>query len=92
MNLGRTTVKAHIRHRNGKVIHVKAHKRKTVGSKAKGRSGKKFQKLSKKITKEYIKKGFSKKKAEYIGKATAGKIFWQKFGKRKGSKILKRER
>ncbi|MHA1408486.1 MAG: hypothetical protein ACTSSG_14060 [Candidatus Heimdallarchaeaceae archaeon] len=83
--MGRTTVKAHIRHRNGKVIHVKAHKRKTVGSKAKGRSGKKFQKLSKKITKEYIKRGFSKKKAEYIGK-------WQKFGKRKGSKILKRER
>jgi hypothetical protein len=36
--------------------------------------GKAFNKLSKKVEKEYKKKGFSTKKAEYIGKATAAKI------------------
>ena len=36
--------------------------------------GKKFDKLEKKIEKEYKKKGFSSKKAKSIGFATAGKI------------------
>ena len=36
--------------------------------------GKKFDKLEKKIEKEYKKKGFSAKKAKSIGFATAGKI------------------
>ena len=33
-----------------------------------------FKKLEKKIDTEYQKKGYSKKKADYIAKATAGKI------------------
>ena len=36
--------------------------------------GKKFNKLEKKIEKEYKKKGYSKKRAKKIGYATAGKI------------------
>ena len=35
---------------------------------------KKFDKLERKIEKEYIKKGYSKKRARKIGYATAGKI------------------
>ena len=35
---------------------------------------KKFHRLEKKIEKEYIKKGYGKKKAKKIGFATAGKI------------------
>ena len=35
---------------------------------------KKFDKLEKKIEKEYIKKGYGKKRAKKIGFATAGKI------------------
>lgn len=37
--------------------------------------GKKFNRLERKIEKEYEHMGRSKKDAEYIGKATAGKIF-----------------
>jgi len=90
--MGRTWVKPHYIRRYGKRIHVKGHYRKTVGSKAKGRSGKQFKKLSKHIASQYRKKGYSKKEAERIGKATAGKIFWKKFGKKKGREILRRER
>ena len=35
---------------------------------------KKFNKLERKIEKEYIKKGYGKKRAKKIGVATAGKI------------------
>ena len=35
---------------------------------------KKFNKLERKIEKEYIKKGYGKKRAKKIGCATAGKI------------------
>ena len=35
---------------------------------------KKFDKLEKEIEREYEKKGKSKKRSEYIAKATAGKI------------------
>ena len=40
--------------------------------------GKKFKKLEDEIEKEYEKKGYPKKEAEYIGKATAAKIFRNK--------------
>ncbi len=40
--------------------------------------GKKFIKLEKRIDKEYLKKGIGKKKAQYIAKATAGKIAREK--------------
>ena len=43
--------------------------------------GKKFNKLEKKIEKEYKKKGYSKKRAKSIGYATAGKIARKKRGK-----------
>ena len=43
--------------------------------------GKKFNKLEKKIEKEYRKKGYSKKRAKKIGYATAGKIAQKKRGK-----------
>ncbi len=47
-------------------------------------SEKKFKSLMKSIAKEYIKKGDSKKKANAIGKATAGEIAWKhKLKKRK---------
>jgi len=57
-----------------------------------GRSGKKFDRLSKRVEHEYEKKGYSKKRSKEIGEATAGKIFWKRNGKKKGKKILKRER
>lgn len=37
--------------------------------------GKKFKSLSNKIDREYLKKGYSKKEAKYIGDATAAKIY-----------------
>ncbi len=42
-----------------------------------------FDKLAKKITKEYIKKGYSKEEAEEIGQKTAGKVYWQRLAKGK---------
>ena len=60
--------------------------------KQKGRSGKKFKKLASEIAAEYRKKGYSATRAKQIGEATAGKIFWKKYGKKSGSWILKRER
>ena len=40
--------------------------------------GKKFNHLEHIVAKEYEKKGYSHKKAEYIGKAVAGKVFRNK--------------
>ena len=37
--------------------------------------GKKFNKLEKKIEREYEKKGYSVKESKHIGQATAGKIY-----------------
>lgn len=37
--------------------------------------GKKFKKLERKIEREYEKRGYGKKKSEYIGRATAGMIY-----------------
>lgn len=48
-----------------------------------GKKKSKFKKLEKKIEREYEKKGVSKKKAERIGKATAGKIYWAKKKKKR---------
>ncbi len=90
--MGYTHVKGHYSHRHGKRIYIRPHTRRTVGSRARGRSGKRFKKLAGHVTKEYEKKGYSKKRAEYIGKATAGKVFWRKYGKKKGKAILRRER
>ena len=45
--------------------------------------GKKFNKLEKKIEKEYTKKGYSKKRAKSIGYATAGIIVRKKKTKRR---------
>lgn len=42
--------------------------------------GKKFKKLEKRVEKEYRNKGYSLKESEYIGKATAGKIYRKKRG------------
>lgn len=39
---------------------------------------KKFNKLKRKIDREYLKKGFSRKRAKYIAKATAAKVFREK--------------
>lgn len=86
-----TYVKGHYIHRFGKRIYVKPHKRKIKGAMLKTTRGEKFRKLKKRIKLEYINKGYSEKEAERIATATAGKIFWLKFGKSKGKKILKRE-
>ena len=48
--------------------------------KQKGRSGDKFKKLASEIAAEYRKKGYSATRAKQIGEATAGKIFWKKYG------------
>jgi hypothetical protein len=46
-------------------------------------SEKGFKKLDSSITKEYEKKGYSKRKAEYIGRATAGKVAREKRARRR---------
>ena len=88
----RIYIKPHTIKRGRKKIRIKGHYRQVVESKDKGRTGERFKKLEKKVEREYLKKGYSKKKAKQIGKATAGKIFWKKVGKKKGKRILKRER
>jgi len=90
--MGKTYVKPHYIRRYGKRIRIKGHYRKTTGSLAKGRSGRKFKRLQRKVTIEYLKKGYPFSKAQQIGRATAGKIFWLKYGKKSGRWILKRER
>lgn len=90
-------IKAHTIHRHGKTIHVKAHHVKAYirhdkRFKVKGHSGERFHKLEKEVERGYEEKGMSKAEAERIGKATAGKVFWRKYGKKEGSKILRRER
>lgn len=55
-----------------------------------GKKGVRFKGVSRKIARFYMKKGYSKKRATEIGKKTAGKIFWRKFGKRRGKSILRR--
>ena len=87
-----TKVKGHYARRNGKRYYVKPHTRKTVGSKAQGRSGEKFKRLASEVAAEYRKKGYSAARAQRIGEATAGKVFWQKYGRRSGGRILRRER
>ena len=87
----RVRVKAHTKRIGRKVIKVKAHYRRVL-KKEVGRSGKRFENLENKIYREYLRRGFSRKRAKEIAKATAGKIFWMKFGKKKGREILRRER
>lgn len=41
-------------------------------------TSRKFKKLEKHVEREYLKEGYSKKKAEYIGKAVAGKVAREK--------------
>lgn len=50
--------------------------------KSESMASKKFNRLEKKIEKEYEKEGYSKKKSEYIGRATAGKVAREKRKKR----------
>ncbi len=85
-------VEGHYARRNGKRYYVKPHTRKTVGSKAQGRSGEKFKRLASEVAAEYRKKGYSAARAKRIGEATAGKVFWHKYGKKSGKWILRRER
>ena len=49
-----------------------------------------FQDVVKKVAQQYIKKGYSKRKALEIGRKVAGKIFWAKFGKKRGRKIIRK--
>lgn len=51
-------------------------------------SEKSFEKLENHVTEEYEKKGYSKKEAEYIGRATAGEVATEKHRKAR----LKRKR
>ena len=78
--------------RGRKRIKVRGHYRTVVTSLDKGRSGKRFKSLAEKIKREYIKKGYSVSRAEKIARATAGKVFWEKYGKIRGRRILRRER
>lgn len=36
--------------------------------------GKKFDRLAREVSREYQKRGFTKKHSDYIGRATAGKV------------------
>lgn len=52
-----------------------------------------FDTLAKRIAKSYKGRKWKKKKyktREELGRAIAGKVFWQKFGRRKGIEIIKR--
>jgi len=57
-----------------------------------GKKGFHFQDLVRKVYRYYRKKGMSKKKAMELAKKTAGKVFWQKFGKKQGAKIVAKAR
>ena len=85
-------VRPHYIHRNGKRIKIRGHTRHVVTSLDKGRTGNRFKALAEQVAEEYMKKGYSRQKALQIGKAVAGKVFWRKYGKVKGSRILRRER
>jgi len=85
-------VKGHYIRRNRKKIWVRPHSRRAVGSKDMGRSGEKFKSLERKIYRYYRKKGYSKSKSIEIAQKTAGKVFWNRYEKKSGSWILKRER
>lgn len=100
-------VKAHTIHRKGKVIYIKAHEVKghevkahTIKSyvrhdkrfKVPGHSGERFKALSDEVAAEYRKKGYSAKRAREVGDAVAGKVYWRKYGKKGGEKILREER
>jgi len=88
----RVYIKPHYIRRNGRRIYIRGHYRTVITSLDKGRTGKRFKRLAKKVEQEYRRKGYSLKRARQIGRATAGKIFWQKYGKKKGREILRRER
>ena len=57
-----------------------------------GKKGIHFNQIANKVAREYIEKGYPQKKAREIGRKTAGKIFWNKFGKRRGSRIIRKAR
>jgi hypothetical protein len=78
--------------RGRKGYYRKAHRRRIKGPRLKTTRGEKFRALERKIYADYRRRGFSKKRAREIARATAGKVFWRKFGKKRGSKILRRER
>jgi len=88
----RIRIKPHLTRRNGKAIRVRGHYRNVITSREQGRSGEHFKALEDRIYKEYRKKGYSEKRARSIARATAGKVFWQKYGKVRGKRILKREK
>jgi len=90
--MGYTHVKGHYIKRNGKRIWIKPHTMRVTRSAEKGRSGKRFKSLENRVEREYIRKGYSRARARQIARATAGKVFWEKYGKRKGKRILRRER
>ena len=85
-------VKAHYRTRRGRRHRVKSYTRREKGKRYATTRGEKFRSLERRIYADYIKKGYTKARAKYIARATAGKVFWRKFGKRRGAEILRRER
>ena len=85
-------IRPHLARRGIKKVRVSGHYREMPSSREKGRSGKKFKRLERRVYNEYRKKGYSKSRSRQIAKATAGKVFWHKYGKKSGKRILKRER
>lgn len=53
-----------------------------------GKKGVSFQDVVKKIEQQYRKKGYSKKRAHELAVRTAGRIYWRKFGRKKGSRYI----
>ena len=88
----RVYVKPHYIKRGRKKVRVKGYYRKVITSREQGRSGERFKKLERTIYNEYIRKGYSSKRARQIARATAGKVFWRKYGRTTGERILRRER
>ena len=87
-----TTVREHYIKRDGKRIKIRRHLRRVVESRDQGRTGERFKSLESKVYREYKRKGYSAERARDIAKKTAGSVFWEKYGKKSGSNILKRER
>jgi len=52
-----------------------------------GEKGMSFDQVVAKIRAQYIARGYNYEEADRIARATAGKIFWEKFGSRGGSII-----
>ena len=88
----RIYVKSHYIIKHGRRIKIKGYYRRVLGTRKHYNVGGRttFQGFAKRVAKEYKRKGYSTKRARAIGRKTAGKVFWVKYGKKRGRKIIKK--